>query len=114
MILFRTQLDTGDALEYVFYFLGYSGQLRGCVNINVHKCLQQTHEPSTEQGVGRQARGCLGGGLAAARLSPILFLPEGSGLLLCRRIQCYLRPGTLALREGVVLGGNAVKAQVLA
>lgn len=70
--------------------------------------------PGTEQGVRRQTRCFLGGGLAAARLGPLLFLPEGSERLLWRSSQHYLRPGTLKLGEGLVLGVNAVEAQDLA
>lgn len=59
----------------------------------------------TEQGVGRQTRGCLGVGPAMEGLSPLHFLPEGSGRLLWHRIQRYLRTGTLALWKGVAFGG---------
>ncbi len=57
--------------------------------------------PSAKQVGKRHIRGCLRGGLAVARLGPLLFMPGWSGGLLRRRIQGYLGPGSLALREGV-------------
>ncbi len=58
-----------------------------------------TSAPGTERGAWRHKRSCLGGGPAAARLCPLLFLSRRSGQRQRRMIQHQLGPGSLALRE---------------